>query len=308
MSAEPPQTSLHRSALPGGVSASEPLLRADGITVNFGTGTHRIAAVRDVALTLGAGEAIGIVGESGSGKSTLARVLAGLHRPDIGTLLFRGQPVYANGQAYPGDLRRQVQMVFQDPYGSLNPRMSALTAVAEACRFFDKCTSGEAKERSLRLLGTMGISAQDAVKKPRQLSGGQRQRVSIARALSARPSVLVADEPTSAIDQSAQAQLLNLFNELVSQKLAIVLISHDLAVIRYLAKRVYVMRDGEFVEAGDTLEVFDRPRHAYTQALIASIPGRKSHSPANQPPTIHGPASMLKDPSNELPTTHTLAP
>ena len=247
--------------------------------MNFGTGAERVAAVKDVALTLGSGEAIGIVGESGSGKSTLARVLAGLHRPDTGTLLFRGQPVYAHGQAYPGDLRRQVQMVFQDPYGSLNPRMTALAAVAEACRFYDKCTSAEAKERSLRLLGQMGISGEDAVKKPRQLSGGQRQRVSIARALSAKPSILVADEPTSAIDQSAQAQLLNLFHGLISQALSIVLISHDLAVIRYLAKRVYVMRDGEFVESGNTLEVFDRPQHAYTQALISSIPGRKSRRP-----------------------------
>ncbi len=275
---------------------SEALLRADGLSVTFGIGAQRVAAVRDVALTLGHGEAIGIVGESGSGKSTLARVLAGLHPPDTGALLFRGRPVYEHGQAYPGDLRRQVQMVFQDPYGSLNPRMTALAAVAEACRFFDQCTPAQARKRSLQLLGTMGISAQDAVKKPRQLSGGQRQRVSIARALSARPSVLVADEPTSAIDQSAQAQLLNLFNGLVSQDLSIVLISHDLAVIRYLAKRVYVMRDGEFVESGNTLEVFDRPQHAYTQALIASIPGRTPHRPAASPPTTHGPSSNLKDP------------
>ena len=186
--------------------------------------------------------------------------------------------------------------------------MSAVAAVAEACRFFDKCTSAQAHERSLRLLGTMGISGQDAVKKPRQLSGGQRQRVSIARALSARPSVLVADEPTSAIDQSAQAQLLNLFNGLVSNELAIVLISHDLAVIRYLAKRVYVMRDGEFVESGDTLEVFDRPQHPYTQALIASIPGRKYHPPADPLPASHEPSSTLKDPTIELRATHQLAP
>ena len=266
---------------------SEALLSADGITVNFGTGNQRVSAVKDVSLTLGSAEAIGIVGESGSGKSTMARVLAGLHRPDAGTVLFRGQPVYARGQAYPGDLRRQVQMVFQDPYGSLNPRMTALVAVAEACRFHDKCSAAQANDRSLELLARMGIGRGEAAKKPQQLSGGQRQRVSIARALSARPSVLVADEPTSAIDQSAQAQLLNLFQGLIGQELAIVLISHDLAVIRYLAKRVYVMRDGEFVESGNTLEVFDRPQHAYTQALISSIPGRRSlravfHAPDQQ--------------------------
>jgi ABC-type glutathione transport system ATPase component len=120
----------------------------------------------------------------------------------------------------------------------------------------------------------MGISANDAGKKPRQLSGGQRQRTSVARALAARPSVLVADEPTSAIDQSAQAHLLNLLNGLRAGGLSIVLISHDLAVIRYLAKRVYVLSDGDLVETGDTLEVFERPKHPYTQALIASIPGR----------------------------------
>ncbi len=253
-------------------------MSATGLTVSFGSGAQRIAAVRDVSLTLGAGESIGIVGESGSGKSTLARVLTGLQHPDEGSLLFRGQQVYANGQAYPGDMRRQVQMVFQDPYGSLNPRMTALAAVAEACRFHEKCAPAEAQEKSLQLLASMGIAGEDARKKPRQLSGGQRQRTSVARALSARPSILVADEPTSAIDQSAQAQLLNLFNGLLGRGLSIVLISHDLAVIRYLAKRVYVMSEGAFVESGDTLDVFDHPKHEYTRALIASIPGRKAIS------------------------------
>jgi len=254
---------------------TDKLMSATGLSVSFGSRAQRIAAVRDVSLTLGAGESIGIVGESGSGKSTLARILAGLQRPDAGTVLFRGQPVYANGQAYAGDLRRQVQMVFQDPYGSLNPRMTALAAVAEACRFHDSCAAAAAQEKSLRLLASMGITPEDARKKPRALSGGQRQRVSVARALCANPSILVADEPTSAIDQSAQAQLLNLFNGLIGRGLAIVLISHDLAVIRYLAKRVYVMCEGVFVESGTTLDVFDRPQHAYTKALIASIPGRK---------------------------------
>ena len=137
---------------------SDALLTATGLTVSFGSGAHRIAAVRDVSLTLGASEAIGIVGESGSGKSTLARILAGLQRPDSGSVLFRGRPVYANGQAYPGDLRPQVQMVFQDPYGSLNPRMTALAAVAEACRFHEKCTAAQAHEKSLQLLARMGIT------------------------------------------------------------------------------------------------------------------------------------------------------
>ena len=258
------------------------LLSADDLRLTFGSGADRVAALRGVSLTLGAAEAIGIVGESGSGKSTLARVLAGLQLADAGSVSFRGRPIHDAGVAYPGALRREVQMVFQDPYGSLNPRMTALETVAEACRFHDKSTAAEAQARSLELLAGMGIAAADARKKPRALSGGQRQRVSVARALCARPSVLVADEPTSAIDQSAQAQLLNLFNSLLRQGLSIVLISHDLAVIRYLTQRVYVMRDGEFVETGATLDVFDNPRHSYTQALIASIPGHRL--PAQEPP------------------------
>jgi ABC-type glutathione transport system ATPase component len=259
---------------------TEPLIVATGLSVTFGSGAHRVAAVRDVSLTLNAGEAVGIVGESGSGKSTLARVLAGLQLPDSGSVTYRGQSIHADGRAYPGAMRRQVQMVFQDPYSSLNPRMTALAAVAEACRFHDKSTSAAAREKALQLLASMGLSRDDARKKPRQLSGGQRQRTSVARALAASPSVLVADEPTSAIDQSAQAQLLNLLNGLLARGLSIILISHDLAVIRYLAKRVHVMRDGEFVESGSTLDVFERPQHPYTRALIASIPGHIARSAA----------------------------
>ena len=258
------------------------LIEASGLSVAFGSGADRVAAVRDVSLTLGAGEAIGIVGESGSGKSTLARILVGLQLPDAGTVTFRGQSIYAGKRCYPGAMRRQVQIVFQDPYSSLNPRMSVLAAVAEACRFHDRSTSGAARERALRLLASMGVTGDDAGKKPRQLSGGQRQRASVARALAATPAVLVADEPTSAIDQSAQAQLLNLLSGLIRQGLSIILISHDLAVIRYLAKRVHVMRDGAFVETGDTLEVFENPRHSYTQSLIASIPGHIARSAVSE--------------------------
>jgi ABC-type glutathione transport system ATPase component len=157
---------------------------------------------------------------------------------------------------------------------------STLARVAEAWRVHHRCSTAEAREEAFRVLESMGIARHDALKKPRQLSGGQRQRVSVARALSAEPSVLVADEPTSAIDQSAQAQLLNLFNRLIVGGLSIILISHDLAVIRYLARRTYVMREGEFVEAGETEQVFGNPRHAYTRTLIASIPGRQKHGPS----------------------------
>jgi ABC-type glutathione transport system ATPase component len=164
-------------------------------------------------------------------------------------------------------------MVFQDPYGSLNPQLTGLNAVAEAVRIHDKTNKADSETRALELLKRMGIAELDAVKKPRQLSGGQRQRVSVARALSASPTVLLADEPTSAIDQSAQAQLLNLFRGLLDDGLAIVLVSHDLGVIRYLTERVYVMKDGVFVESGVTEEIFNDPREEYTKILLASIPG-----------------------------------
>ena len=259
---------------------------ADGLGVSFGSGIDRVDAVRNVSLHLGSGEAIGIVGESGSGKSTLARMLVGLQTPDTGTVALRGVSVLAGGRAYAGDIRREVQMVFQDPYSSLNPRLTALDAVAEACRVHQSTSREEARNAAFQILDSMGIPKQDALKKPRHLSGGQRQRVSVARALSARPSILVADEPTSAIDQSAQAQLLNHFNRLIRTGLSIVLISHDLAVIRYLASRVYVMRDGAFVESGVTAEIFEAPRHEYTRTLIASTPGRgKVTLPRTSPQT-----------------------
>lgn len=253
----------------------EPLIEARNVSVTFGSGARAVRAVRDVSLHIDAGEAVGIVGESGSGKSTLARVLAGLQGPNSGEVLFAGESIYERGKAYRGDKRRLVQMVFQDPYGSLNPRMTALATVSEAVRVHGVGSRSEATAKSLDLLQQMGISERDAGKKPRQLSGGQRQRVSVARALSAQPDVLLADEPTSAIDQSAQAQLLNLFRELLGGGLSIALVSHDLGVIRYLTQRVYVMKDGEFVESGPTIEVFDHPQQEYTKQLIASIPGRE---------------------------------
>lgn len=257
---------------------TESLIEAQDVSVTFGSGSRAVHAVKGVSLTIARGEAVGIVGESGSGKSTLARVLAGLQKPDIGEVLFEGESIYEGGRAYRGDKRRLVQMVFQDPYGSLNPRISALSTVAEAVKVHGTEEVGSAKDVSLKLLARMGISERDANKKPRQLSGGQRQRVSVARALSAQPAVLLADEPTSAIDQSAQAQLLNLFRGLLDAGLSIALVSHDLGVIRYLTSRVYVMKDGEFVESGPTQQIFDHPQAEYTKQLIASIPGRGLHA------------------------------
>jgi peptide/nickel transport system ATP-binding protein len=255
------------------MSKRDILIEVENVSVTFGSGSSAVEAVKKCSLTVNAGEPIGIVGESGSGKSTLARVMAGLQPPSAGAIRFRGDNVFKGNKSFQSGNRNQVQMVFQDPYGSLNPQLTGLSAVAEAVRIHTKVGKDEAEQKALELLERMGIGKLDALKQPRQLSGGQRQRVSVARALSANPTVLLADEPTSAIDQSAQAQLLKLFLGLLNDGLSIVLVSHDLGVIRYLTKRVYVMKDGVFVESGDTETVFNDPQEEYTKMLLASIPG-----------------------------------
>jgi ABC-type glutathione transport system ATPase component len=186
-----------------------------------------------------------------------------------------GKPIQEGKEIYKGELRKAVQMVFQDPYSSLNPRMRIVNAVSEAVRMHQNANKDEAQQIALDLLQRMGISQIDAFKYPSSLSGGQRQRASVARALSVQPKILIADEPTSAIDQSAQSQLLELFSELIKDGLSIVLVSHDLGVIRYLTDNVYVMQNGEFVESGSSSQIFSSPANPYTQKLIASIPSAR---------------------------------
>lgn len=256
-----------------------PLLEARDITVSFGRGAGAFQAVQQATISVGPGEAIGIVGESGSGKSTLARVLVGLQRPTYGEVLLESKPIFGvqASSHFPRQERWKAQMVFQDPYSSLNPRQRAWETVAEAVHVWQGRKGDEAKAEALKLLRGMGISEEQAQSFPKSLSGGQRQRVSVARALAPKPKVLIADEPTSSIDQSAQAQLLNLLSQLQQERdVAIVFISHDLSLVRYLTSRVYVMSNGRIVESGDTLSVFERPRHEYTRLLISSIPGRRA--------------------------------
>ncbi|NCV44803.1 MAG: ABC transporter ATP-binding protein, partial [Actinobacteria bacterium] len=238
---------------------SKKILEASGLSVTFKSYGYEIPAVKNVDFHLNDGEVVGVVGESGSGKSTLARVLAGLQIPTTGQVLYQGEPIQKGNITYPGEMRKAVQMVFQDPYSSLNPRMRVLNAVVEAIVQHQTKDKKAAEEIALKLLKRMGISEVDSRKYPNSLSGGQRQRVSVARALSAQPKVLIADEPTSAIDQSAQSQLLELFTELIKDGLSIILISHDLGVIRYLSDRVYVMESGVFVESGATSDIFHKP-------------------------------------------------
>ena len=261
--------------------ASDGLLEGRGISVTFGRGPRAVAAVKDVSVSADVNMTVGIVGESGSGKTTLARVLVGLQRPTAGQVLLEGRTVVDadSGRTYGRSDRGKVQMVFQDPYSSLNPRMRAWEGVAEAIQVWQKLSAREARDAAFKLLLSMGVTHDQAERFPRSLSGGQRQRVSVARALAPQPRVLVADEPTSAIDQSAQAHLLNLLREIQHNRgLSIVFISHNLGLVRYLTNRVYIMHNGEVVEEGSTDAIFGRPQHAYTQLLINSIPGRRARA------------------------------
>ncbi len=252
------------------------ILQACDVSVTFKSYGFEVKAVQNVNFNLPEGKVVGIVGESGSGKSTLARVLSGLQLPTSGYVNYLGKNIQEGSETYKGELRKAVQMVFQDPYSSLNPRMRIINAVTEAVRQHQNSNLDEARDIASALLKRMGISAIDSRKYPFSLSGGQRQRASVVRALSAQPKVLIADEPTSAIDQSAQAQLLELFSELIADGLSIVLVSHDLGVIRYLTDYVYVMENGIFVESGSTEKIFEEPENPYTQKLISSIPGHKA--------------------------------
>ena len=254
------------------------LLEAFNVSVTFKSFGYEVQAVKDVNFALPQGSVFGVVGESGSGKSTFARVLSGIQLPTAGYVNYMGQGIQNGKTTYEGELRKAVQMVFQDPYSSLNPRMRIINAVAEAVKIHQHVSKEESIEIAGKLLARMGISGIDAQKYPTYLSGGQRQRASVARALSVQPKVLVADEPTSAIDQSAQSQLLELFNELIKDGLSIVLVSHDLGVIRYLADNVYVMQNGVFVENGSASNIFQNPTNEYTRKLISSIPGHKLKS------------------------------
>ena len=234
---------------------------------------QRLNAVVDVSLSVARGETLGIVGESGCGKSTLARCLVRLLRPEQGEVRFDGQ----DALAITGDARRtfnrRVQMVFQDPYGSLNPRMSVGDALAEALAVHRVVARAEVPARVRHLLDLVHLPGDAAARYPHEFSGGQRQRVAIARALAVEPSLIVADEPVSALDVSVQAQVINLFVELQDRLgLALIFITHDLRLVRHIAQQTAVMYLGRVVEIGPTQALFAAPGHPYTRALIEAVP------------------------------------
>ncbi len=267
--------------------AAAPVLRVEGLTKRFSEGrsifsgaSRDVLAVDDVSFELRANEFVGIVGESGSGKSTLARLLMGLEQPTSGRIWIDGRPL-APADAESHRLRiAALQMVFQDPQSALNPRRRVASIVTQAMEAGSRRAAWPQRlERARSLLGDIGMPEDSALRYPAQLSGGQRQRVNIARALCAVPRVLVADEIVSGLDVSVRAQLLNLLLRLKGERdIALLFISHDLTVVRYLCERVLVMYRGGIVEAGATRDVFERPRHEYTRRLLAAVPPDDLHS------------------------------
>jgi ABC-type glutathione transport system ATPase component len=230
-------------------------------------------AVDNVSFSLRRGEILGLAGQSGSGKSTVARCLTRLVTPDSGAIKLDGEDVRAASGADLREVRRRMQMIYQDPYTSLNPRMTVGEAIIEAGRVHRRPGSEDAGTFVSRLLEQVGLPSGTALRRPRQLSGGQRQRVAIARSLAVGPDVLIADEAVSALDVSVQAQLLNLFVDLRDQLgLSILFISHQLAVLAEVCDRVAIMNCGKIVEIGPVTEVFGNPRHAYTRELLAAHP------------------------------------
>jgi len=245
-----------------------PLLEIQSLVVRYPRpGGLPVAALKSVSLQIKAGESMGIVGESGCGKSTLARAIVGLVKPFSGQIIFDGTDVARQDRAGRLHHCRQVQMVFQDAIGSLNPRMTVGAMLDEVLRVHGK------RSTRMHLLEQVGLPPEVISAYPRELSGGQCQRVSLARCLALEPRVLVADEPVSALDVSVQARVLNLLRELQQRLgLALLLVSHDLAVVRTVCDRICVLHDGVIVEQGNVEDVLERPTQPYTRALLAAVP------------------------------------
>ena len=262
-------------------ASSAILLRASGIKRAYSRPRsslwHKpepLQALRGVSFELPAGQSLGVVGESGSGKSTLARLVMALDQPSAGSVELLGRNLHQLPEKELRAARRDFQMVFQDPYGSLDPRMTVQQILAEPLVTLpEKLSPAEQLQRVQNVLQQVGLRAQDAQKYPHEFSGGQRQRIAIARALMTRPRLIVADEPVSALDVSVQAQVLNLMRDLQQELgLSYLFISHDLAVVQHVCDQVIVLYQGEIVERGTPQKLFSAPEHPYTQSLVRAAP------------------------------------
>jgi peptide/nickel transport system ATP-binding protein len=260
-------------------------LQIRDLVVRFGVGPHAVNAVDRVSLDVGNGEVVGLVGGSGSGKSTLARALVGLAPISSGEILLDGDPIHPSSGRTTRTMRarrRRLQLVFQDPYASLDPRRRVGDTIAEGLAAAGIARRGDVRREVRSLLELVCLDPECDQLLPRQLSGGQRQRVAIARSLAARPDVLIADEITSALDVSVQGAVLNLVRDVQRQTgVSVLFISHNLAVVRYLANSIAVMNAGRIVEFASTDEITMRPTDPYTQELIAAVPTIAGHDPAS---------------------------
>ena len=254
--------------------APKPLLQVQDLKVAYPPGRDKFFhALKGVSLSIARGETVGLVGESGSDKTTIGKVILGQTPASSGHVVYDGEDITHASRARRRALGREIQVVFQDPYGSLNPSRSVGDTLAEPLVAGGQRNAGENADRIADILQRVGMPVDTAARYPGQFSGGQRQRIAIARAVINRPRLVVCDEPVSALDLSVQAQVLNLLNELQeSLQLSLLFISHDLTVVRHVARRTVVLYQGEIVEQGDAAQVHDDPQHPYTRALLAASP------------------------------------
>lgn len=275
-------------------AVERPILEAIGLTKHFGGQAGflqrprpPVQAVSDVSFAVRRGETLALVGESGSGKSTLGRLLLNLLAPTAGDVIYEGRNLGNLSPAALRQVRQELQIIFQDPFASLNPRMSVADIVGEPLWLHQPLDRGQRAERVAELLRTVGLAPELAGRYPHEFSGGQRQRIGIARALAAEPRLLLGDEPVSALDVSVQAQVVNLLEDLKARfGLTLIIVAHGLGVIRHMSDRVAVMYLGEIVELAPVETLFETPLHPYTQALLAAVP--VSHPRARRPRTLLG--------------------
>jgi oligopeptide transport system ATP-binding protein len=260
---------------------AEPLLQLQDLKTHFALSrgvllrrhAGTVKAVDGVSLDVARGEVLGLVGESGCGKSTLARTIMQLVPTTAGTVVLEGRNLTAGTDAEVREVRRHMQMVFQDPYASLNPRITVFDTLAEPLLVHRVCPAAEIPARVAALMQQVGLAPRFMQKYPHEFSGGQRQRIAIARALALEPRIIIADEPVSALDVSIQAQILNLLSQLARKmNLSLIFIAHDLSVVKHISDRIAVMYLGKIVELGPAAEVIERPLHPYTRALVSAIP------------------------------------